>query len=289
MTNLPRYSEGSFGKLDFAALNEMMKRLDLLLPLAEKAASGGGVTITERPAIFPCYAVRSEFKLDQGADENEIQGYKYDWSEITLVGNAAAWTQPTGSARAADPGNTNLRSGTAIESEEEGEAGTFGILPDPKIQNFSEGYAIAFAVRMGGGDDEKEESIQGGVRYLLFPMMLGTGKVHCEIMGEGSIGEVTIKEGGTDTVRTCYEYPARILSLPGDGTLEAGDDCVLIDLNCPAANNKPTIEGAEVNLPVRLYDAGTIFAAEGIGSDEDRSSMNRYVFTHLPRFNVGCE
>jgi len=283
MTNLPRFSQGSFGKLDFAALNEMMKRLDLLLPLAEKAASGGGMVLTQRSAIFPCYAVRSEFKLE--GDEDSLQGYKYDWSEITLVGDAAAWTNPPGSARPSDPGMTNLRSGTAIKREEDDEAGTYGILPDPKIQNFVEGYAIAFAVRMGGDD----ESIQGGVRYLLFPMMLGTGKVHCEIMGEGSIGEVTIQEGGTDTVRICYEYPARILSLPGDGTLEAGDDCILVDLNCPAQNNKPTIEGAEVNLPVRLYDAGTIFAAEGIGSDEDRSSMNRYVFTHLPRFNVGCE
>ena len=181
---------------------------------------------------------------------------------------------------------TNLRSGTAIKREEDDEAGTYGILPDPKIQNFVEGYAIAFAVRMGGSKDRDDESI-GGVRYLLFPMLLGTGKVHCEIMGGGRLGEVTIVEGGDDVIRSCYEYPARILDLPGDGTMVAGDDCILVDLNCPAQNNKPTIEGAEVNLPVRLYDEGTIFAAEGLGGDKDLS-INRYVFTHLPRFDVGC-
>lgn len=282
MTNLPRFSQGSFGKLDFAALNEMMKRLDLLLPLAEKAASGGGMVLTQRSAIFPCYAVRSEFKLED--DEGSLQGYKYDWSEITLVGDAAAWTTPPGSAQPSDPGMTNLRSGTAMKREEDDETGTYGILPDPKIQNFVEGYAIAFAVRMGGDD----ESIQGGVRYLLFPMILGgTGKVHCEITGAGGLGEVTIVQGGDDVIRSCYEYPARILDLPGDGTMVAGDDCILVDLNSPAAINEPTIEGAEVNLSVTQYDIGTIFAAEGIGSDEDRST-NRYVFTHLPRFNVGC-
>ena len=84
MTDLPRFFEGEFGKLDFATMNEMMKRLDLLLPLAQAAASGGGWKPQERPLIFPVYAERKGSREEDGSQ-------RYDWWEITVVDDDMAW------------------------------------------------------------------------------------------------------------------------------------------------------------------------------------------------------
>ena len=260
MTDLPRFHKGSVGELTFDTVNEMMRRLDILLPLVQSAASGGGWTGKERPMVFPVYAERTE-------ETTELGHYKYNWWEVTLVGYTCGFTGDNQT----DTGDTQLRGGGGA------------VLPmhprkdDPDPQAFLNGFAIAFAIRSGN-----TQSPDGGVQILLFPYSVpNAGPGYCKITGEPIVGSVMV---GTDS-RTVQEYPAPLYqSSPdtsGESVLEVvNEDVTLVDLNSSFVN-EPTITGSDTTLTPRIYNTGTIFMATKIGEA-------RYAFTHLVRFDVTC-
>jgi len=268
VTDLPRFYEGSVGKLDFTTVNEMMKRLDLLLPLVQNAAGGGGWVGLERPTVFPIYAERSSFLTSDGA-------YKYNWWEITVVQDVTGWKDES----TVDEGETQLRTGEATD----GGGVDYGLLPynpreDPPDDPFLEGFAIAVLVRSGNSD-----ASTGGVRCVLFPLAVPGSTLSFVQLKDGS--NLVQLPVGPDT-RTVREYPATLLkpepNSEGNPTLSVADDDVFaIDLNDPASLNVPVIEGTDTVLTPRTYDEGTIFQATKLGN-------KRYAFTHLIRFDVTC-
>ncbi len=268
MTDLPRFYEGAVGKLDFTTMNEMMKRLDLLLPLVQNAAGGGGWVGYDRPTVFPVYAERSSYLTSDGA-------YKYDWWEITVVEDVTAWK----GENTADEGETQLRRGIATD----GGGVDYGLLPynpreDPPDDPFLEGFAIAVLVRSANTD-----ASTGGVRCVLFPLAVpGSTLSFVQITGEPTVVQLPVGQGQ----RNVREYPATLLKPEpdedGDPTLAVVDsDVVAVDLNDPASTNEPTITGSDAVLTERPYDDGTIFQATKLGN-------KRYAFTHLIRFDVTC-
>lgn len=261
MTDLPRFFEGEFGKLDFTTMNEMMKRLDLLLPLAQAAASGGGWKAGERSLVFPVYAERKGEPDDEGF-------YKYDWWEITVVEDQMAWA----GENTTDEGDTQLR------------AGSNALLPfnprdsEPNTDAFIDGFAIAFAIRSANTD-----AATGGIRYVLFPLAIPTDPGVGYVRIEGDPSPATIQIG--DETRGVLEYPATFLQPEPGPEGEAGlavmnEDAIAIDLNANAIN-EPSVEGSDATLTPRAYDVGTMFQATKVGED-------RYAFTHLIRFDVTC-
>ena len=279
MTDLPRFYEGEIGKFNFSHLNEMMKRLDILLPVVQAAASGGGWNTKQKPMIFPVYAERTGKTTSNGAP-------KYRWWELTIVEDVVGWKDEN----TTDEGDTQLRAGGGGEDSEEDkddeetvDLTQFGILPtDPRDENpdvdaFQSGFAIAVAIKSGNS-----EASSGGVKCLLFPLAANTsGPAYCMITGEPTADMVTVG----DNERLCNIYPATLLrSSPGpegEAALQVVDEEVtLADLNS-SFENRPTITGAETTLSYRIYDTGTIFMATKIGEA-------RYAFTHLCRFDVTC-
>ena len=268
MTDLPRFYDGAVGKLDFTTMNEMMKRLDLLLPLVQNAAGGGGWVGDARSTVFPVYAERSAYKTDDGA-------FKYNWWEITVVGNAMAWAGQSQT----DEGDTQLRVGVATD----GGGAQFGLFPynpreDPPEDPFVEGFALAVIVRSGN-----TESQEGGIRCVLFPIQSPiSGMLYVQI-ADGTPEVVPIQVGSN--TRSVREYPATLLraepDVDGDAAFSIqAEDVVAVDLNSSSIN-EPTITGSDTELTPRLYDAGTIFQATKIGE-------GKYAFTHLIRFDVTC-
>lgn len=261
MTDLPRFFEGEFGKLDFATMNEMMKRLDLLLPLAQAAANGGGWKAGERSLVFPVYAQRKK-------DPSEDGVYKYDWWEITVVEDRMGWADEN----TVDEGDTQLR------------AGSNGLIPfdprdaDPNTDAFTDGFAIAFVIRSAN-----TEASTGGIRCVLFPLAIPTDPGVGYVRIDGDPSPATILVG--DEERGVLEYPATFLQPEPGPEGEAGlavvnASAIAVDLNANFTN-EPSIAGSETTLTERAYDAGTMFQATKVGED-------RYAFTHLIRFDVAC-
>ena len=268
MTDLPRFYDGAVGKLDFTTMNEMMKRLDLLLPLVQNAAGGGGWVGYNRPTVFPVYAERSAFRTDDGA-------FKYHWWEITFTEDRTAWEDE----ETADEGQTQLRKGVATD----GGGVDYGLLPyhprdDAPEDPFQEGFAIAVVIKSANTDAKT-----GGVRCVLFPLAVpGSTLSFVQITGTPTVVQMPI--GFVD--RAVREYPATLLKPEpdedgGPALAVADDDVFALDLNDPASQNVPTVEGSDPVLTPRPYDVGTIFQATKIGD-------KRYAFTHLIRFDVTC-
>lgn len=264
MTDLPRFHKGAVGELSFDVVNEMMSRLDTLLPIVQAIAAGGGTPMNKLPTVFPVYAERSEYKTTRGQ-------YKYRWFEVTITENTCVWDGET----IGNPGDTQLRAGGASELE----TGGFGIIPiHPRDENpdhdvFVNGFALAVAIVQGN-----EQANVGGVRYLLFPLPTPQKDLFCMITGEPTLGSITVG----DNVRDVNEYPAELYRSNGEGDLLlVNDEVTLVDLNAPGSHNEPTITGAETKLELRPYNEDTIFNARKIGED-------RYAFCHLPRYDVTC-
>jgi len=269
VTDLPRFYEGAVGRLDFTTMNEMMKRLDLLLPLVQNAAGGGGWSGKEKPTVFPVYAERSQYLTASGA-------HKYDWWEITVAEDVMAWE----GENSGNEGETQLRTGVATD----GGGVDYGLLPyhpreDPPADPFLEGFAIAVLIRSAN-----TASDAGGVRCVLFPLQVPTQTSVLIRIASGSPNVVQIPIGTSN--RSVREYPAQLMRIePGaDGSPAfevQPDEIVAIDLNDPASQNEPNLEGSDTTLTPRPYDAGTMFQAIKIGE-------GRYAFTHLIRFDVTC-
>jgi len=262
VTDLPRFFEGEFGRLDFTTMNEMMKRLDLLLPLAQAAANGGGWKAGERSLVFPVYAQRRKDPSDEGV-------YKYDWWEIAVVEDRMGWA----GENTVDEGNAELR------------AGSNGLIPfDPRDANpntdaFTDGFAIAFVMRSAN-----IEATTGGIRCVLFPLAIPTDAGVGYVRIDGDPVPATIDVDGEE--RSVLEYPATFLQPEVGPEGESGlvvknSTAFAVDLNA-YATNEPSLGGSDATLTDRAYDAGTIFQATRVGED-------RYAFTHLIRFDVTCK
>ena len=268
MTDLPRFHDGEIGNLTFAHLNEVMRRLDLLYPLVQMAASGGGSLLAMKSVLFPVYAVRS--------DENEDSGQaKYNWWELTVQNDEVKWAglkEKFGDDEGEEEeeiAGTQLRSGN-VEEE------TYGILaktPQGLEGQFAQGFCLCAVVKP---EKSTFETVQTSVSYVLFPFDYGSSVPFCMITGDPEIRQVAIAEQS----RSCHVYPAMVLSAQLTES-EPGTEVELIDLNSPEKVNKPDIVPAGPELTIKTYDYGTVFQSQKV-------LPGQYAFGQLPRFDVTC-
>lgn len=275
MTDLPRFYQGEFGKLDFATMNEIMRRLDILLPLVQSAAAGGGLKLEAKTTLFPVYARKAQHE-EEPFDEDNTEN-KYDWWELTVKGEQVKWNETTEDAfddeeetDKEEAPATQLRSGSIEED-------TYGIVAlDPTVapvigsSSFVKGFALCMVVQKEAADEGS-----GGICYLLFPFTPGAGSTRLCMIQDNSPGNSSLSIDGES--RQCPSYAGKLLS----EDLSASEDCTMIDLNGTEAQNRPTVTGTEPELPYRPYDVGTIMLCNNVGG-------NKWGFGHLPRFNVVC-
>ena len=272
MTDLPRFHEGEIGNLTFAHLNEVMRRLDLLYPLVQMAASGGGSLLAMKSVLFPVYAIRHE---DADGQDEDSQQAKYDWWELTVQNDEVKWaglTEKFGDDEDEEEeeiAGTQLRSGN-VEEE------TYGILaktPEGLEDQFAQGFCLCAVVKP---EKSAIETVQTGVSYVLFPFDYGSNVPFCMITGDPEIRQVAIAQQD----RSCHVYPAMVLSAQLTEA-EPGTEVELIDLNSPEKVNMPNIVGAGTELTIKTYSYGTVFQSQKV-------LPGQYAFGQLPRFDVTC-
>lgn len=260
MTDLPRFQSGSVGKLDFSHLNEVMRRLDLLLPLVQSAAAGGGASVLERPSVFPVYAVPTA---------DDIAG-AFDWWEVSVIDG-----DPVPVATHDSPDDPNARRGGSV-SRQDG-LDDYGILLDASAA-WSGGYALCVVVR----------GLSGRAEYVLLPLDAGLQTVVVRIIADRGLRSVDIYDadgtpGGSRSVRA-YEVDAFAGFAGGLRRIEAVKQAIAYDLNDDTHPNEPEIvtDDEPPALVPRTFDPGTMFLARVLGPDE-------YAFGQLVRFDVYCD
>ena len=258
MTDLPRFNEGAVGRLDYAHLNEMMRRLDVLLPAVQRVAEGGGTSINVRPLIFPAYA---EPSVDGGEG-------KYNWYEATITAAEATWNVPT-----EDP---NARKGGDVDADEG--LDTYGMLLDPS-STWEGGWAICFVLKRTAG----------GVTYVLVPVSAAGGTYVLLLTGAGP--EISISTGdGSRTVRrySCDVYVGQDMT----SLRRIEQNAIAYDLNAKK-ENEPTVTPAEGGTAPALrpatYDSGTMFLGVRLSPSVPGGDPGAYAFGELPRFDVYCD
>ena len=258
MTDLPRFSEGAIGRLDYAHLNEMMRRLDVLLPVVQRVAEGGGTSINVRPLIFPAYA---EPSVDGGEGA-------YNWWEATITAGEATWNVPTD-----DP---NARKGGDVDAGEG--LDTYGMLLDPST-TWEGGWAICFVLKRTAG----------GVAYVLVPVSASGGNYVLLLNGAGPEVSISTTEGSRMVRRySCDVYVGQDMT----SLRRIEQNAIAYDLNLLYANEPAIIPAEGESAPAlrkRPYDAGTMFLGVRLSPAAPGGNPGAYAFGELPRFNVYCD
>ena len=125
MTDLPRFTEGNIGRLDFTHLNEMMRRLDLLRPVVENASLLSGAKAEDIQEPFLVYA-----------ESNAELGFpgRYKWTEIWQDEQLGIMPRPKETLPSDDyesPTPRTGRTGGIVDVDEGTLTGDYGsFLPD---------------------------------------------------------------------------------------------------------------------------------------------------------------
>lgn len=259
--DLPRFHSGSLGPLGFDQINEMMRRLDAVLPLIEQQSRKQDGPNYGLPDAIPVYAKRGEGEY----------AARFSWKAIIVRGsessNPDTIVMETDDDRDEIEEAAEFRQGKADES-------SYAISVDDR---FDEGFAILVPYRRQDGRRS----------YVLFPITAGNRKL--AILNEGpEEGSIEIREagGGEFITASLWVYEARELIFGAENNrvyLEkrkpfALHDFSLHNLNAPAVPDGTTL------IP-RSLDANTIveYSTAVVGTAEPF-----HYRTGLPRFDVVC-
>jgi len=259
--DLPRFHSGSLGPLGFDQINEMMRRLDAVLPLIEQQSRKQDGPNYGLPDAIPVYAKRGEGEYSA----------RFSWKAIIVRGsessNPDTIVMETDDDRDEIEEAAEFRQGKADES-------SYAISVDDR---FDEGFAILVPYRRQDGRRS----------YVLFPVTAGNRKLAIinGLLGDEDI-EVREIGGGTFLNASLWVYDASELIFGADNNkiyLEkrnpfALNDFSLHNLNAPAVPDGTTL------IP-RALDANTIveYSTAVVGTAEPFHYM-----TGLPRFDVVC-
>lgn len=280
--DLPRFHSGRIGPLTFEHLNEVMSRLDALLPLLDSVAIDKTQQFPRLERVMIVHAFPSSGGPDIGG--------KYDWREIIIRGDEEGLEEPADSiANETDndwediDATSQYRSGQAyIEAEKEGdeptESDTYAISVDP---SFESGISICLAYRR----------TDGSKRYVLVPPRSddGTGttnRMHvARIVDHGGSGPVPVKNAQGTTLYNlqAFRYSAKKMMFEGGAaSLEAreGDDIIVFDFGLTTPNAPTHNTGATLG-PVESLDIGTIVTVLDQGG--------WYSLTGLLPLQVNCQ
>ena len=252
MSDLPRFYEGSAGRLDFTALNEMMRRLDLLLPVIETAGLAESRSMFTRPTVF---LVKAE-KLETSSN--------YGWREIIVTAGDAV--DGDGGGDTGDLEVSFRSGGFPSEDPEDDLPDDYAILADSSV-TFEEGFAVCFAV-------SRADQVK---RYLLFPLTSGESVGLPTIFRVGGGGaEESVDFGDGAVTATVYS---------GTGYRKTEDgweskDATLYDLS-----------SHEINLPIHNSGASMSYHTMVSGTHLTPTFISESVayLGTLPRLDFECK
>jgi hypothetical protein len=190
MSDLPRFTEGNLGPINFRTINEMMERLDRVLPLLEDPSI---IDRFKKPPLLNPFLVRT---IDR-------YGNNWSWVEVGVRDGQIVFDVPydTEGEPAPDLGRTGRR-GTPEEE-------SLGI---PTDTDWAGGYATCFQV-----NDQL-----GPTRYILSPLSESSGgEVQCKLAfltertGEGEDTFSIENDGTSDGVGKVDTYKGWIFKKGG--------------------------------------------------------------------------
>ena len=258
--DLPRFHSGNLGPLGFEQINEMMRRLDAVLPIIERQSSTVDSPGYAMSALLPVYARRGD---GENAD-------RYSWKAIIIRGADTA--DPDSIVLEDDPDREEIEAGATFR-EGQADGDSYAISIDSR---FDEGFAFLIPYRR-----------QDGVRsFLLFPIHSNRNIAIIDSVGESDAIEIRAAGGGSFLNAPLYVYQASELvfgSDQGEVYLEKRGPFALHDFSLHNLNAPAVPEGTQL-IP-RPLDANTVVEySTAIAGD---AAPFHYI-TGLPRFDVVC-
>ncbi len=256
MSDLPRFYQGSLGRLGFEDLNEIMRRLDALRPLVESASIEGDRPFEIRSLVFPVKAKRLE-----GSEA------RYSWNEVVIDTDDRPKTEDDedfeGILEAFD---VSFRSGGQPPEDKEDDVDDYAVLLDSFETGFEEGLAICFAIRR----------VDKATRYVLVPLESDAKPSLFMVSGGGSTQSVQLAK---ETSVMAVKYSGKAFRSIGDGWEEVGEaelfDFSVNVLNEPISNTGATYE-------YHTLESGTII------TPTFATASKAYLGT-LPRLDFECK
>ena len=276
MSDLPRYQKGSIGPIPFSTINEMMERLDAVMPLIEDAK------IKETSTAIKPKDLMVVFAFKQSGQTN-----KFDWKELIIHDDQVVFEWDPGYAELA--ATQNLRSGSAVD-ENGRPLETYALCLD---SSFTSGFAICIPFRQA--EDQK--------RYLLFPILGDVTEQEprvrflAQVMSvENVTPEIDIADEGSepDGLIHTRKYKCKLLEgasiSGGQGDFSWGfirkDGMIdVIDLGYHNVN-RPTVDPGVTLTEVPLQ-VGTIIGVDRWIRETTGNAF--WFYTGLPRFDVECQ
>ena len=258
MTDLPRFHQGSMGKLGFEDLNEVMRRLDALRPLVESALLKQERPFEIRSLIFLVKAKRIEGSIG-----------RFSWNEVLIDTDDKPKTEgDDGFDGISDSFDVSFRSGGQPSEDGEDEADDYAVLLDDSNNEFEEGLAICFAAKR----------VDKATRYVLVPLGESTPKpIVFKVSGGGGITGVSLGDSSVSAVR--YTGNAFRYTTEG-GWEEVEGEAELLDFSIHVLNEPSHNTGATFSY--HALESGTIITPTFV------SSTQAYLGT-LPRLDFECK
>lgn len=259
MSDLPRYHQGSLGPIDFAKVNDMMQRLDRVLPLLENPSLRQQTF--EKPRLNP-FLVKTTEKI----------GEAFAWVELTLSENGTIIPD-----EAPDSEGISGRSGSEVED-------TLARCIDPEWPG---GNAICYALN----------TVNGTPRYILVPSTTGESApsdhpIHL-VYVQNALSDSLIQvdddgDGDFDLNLVAYRYECRVLnsspsSSKTDLTLQAKVE-TLYDFGYHQMD-PGQLNGQPVPFSYSIMPYGTIRMAMRMGAG---NFANELCVAYPPRLDYTC-
>jgi hypothetical protein len=298
MTDLPRFHKGSIGPLDYSTINEMMARLDALLPLVQSGPDSGKSRLEKRGEVMLV-----QYRLFYDPDWPDLVN-RYEWRQIILRGERQEGEEefPDATLPIDEPvydddedfdqisEKTEFRYGTVVETTEDGgevESDSYavmltnpvpeGTLPPPIA---SEGIAVCFALHRHDGVK----------RYALMPIYETedtTPPITPKLVRLGEVIGVGQLAGAGGTTIYFKRYSCNRLftsDIDPDGNTSQGGYSLMTDEEwwdfSIHQGNMPTITTGAVPT-LRDWDNGTIMVGIYLGAGVWANSC-------YARFDVEC-
>jgi hypothetical protein len=237
VTDLPRFYDGAVGRLDFTTLNEMMRRLDRLLPLVESASLQGGDARSVASLTFPAYA--TELDGEPG---------RFYWEELVYRADDTLLTKTDEDYDEVVASGVRQRSGGVPDPKTGEMPDDYGVLLDP-ASTFTRGFVTCMPVRR----------IDGVVRYVLAPISIpatGVAPSSFVFRTEAPQGVQQWNIGGT--VMEAMTYSGTLLQVDGEDVDEE-PNILLFDWSYHRIN-QPLSSTSDVSTSYHEHAPGTMLS-----------------------------
>lgn len=257
MSDLPRFHTGAAGRLDFTTLNEMMRRLDLLLPLIESASLQDSRTLKTKRPVFLVKAERVE-----GSSS------RYAWREVVVSSGDQLLVETDPEWGELEEADIQFRSGgLPTEDKDDDSEERYAVLADPTAY-FEEGLAICFALN-------RVDKVK---RYVLVPFAVESGPAFFRVTGGGNTTSLNL---GDELTVQAVIYNGEAYSPGAEGEEWTSTSATVYDLSKNEIN-EPNTNAPAVDINYQVLLPGTILTPNWVDADTG-------YFGACPRLSFNCK